>query len=250
MTPRGLVRAALAATLVLLPLAADAATPRCDRCSDLPLLENELFEQEFLLQEFQKLLNNVPYDNVEQIQAAMQQKLDQWKSSPAGGGRGSSGGTSHPSMGLDLNDCQLTEYVKTTTTLPGGKRKTEWKPRKGDPKQIEDRYRKAVCKEIADFVMAHENTHKAQCDAAGGNVDFNNMFTFAQMDVEAYAAGIQSLRDSISNLARQCGWQGSSRSTKKVGGKDMPVVPTPADIATIKTNVRAKSDALRAGRGR
>ena len=51
---------------------------------------------------------------------------------------------------------------------------------------------------------------------------------YAAFDVEAYGVGIKQLRKSIAELARKCGWAGSTNETKKnpVRDQEVDVVPT------------------------
>jgi hypothetical protein len=207
--------------------------PRCERCSDLPMLEGQFFQQEFLRKAFEEYVNwklpSVPsgYEGtakdfmVETITAAFSQYLN----SPAGGG----GGTAAAELGTDFDTCTLVFYVKDAQ----GRNVIDPKTKK--PKSIpfdENAYRAKNCKAIADYLLAHENQHVADCKSQ--KRDLSSWLVYATYDARAYAAGMRNLRKSIAQLATRCGWEGSTHSTKKdAEGSDAPVIPTPEEVKTL-----------------
>src|SRR4051794_28091281 len=92
---------ALLITALLAPSLAKAAT--CDKCSDLPKLEKELFEQEWLQDQFRQYAEYkshvTPTAEEKKYQgadvAALQREVtaafNKWLKSPAGGGGGVGG---------------------------------------------------------------------------------------------------------------------------------------------------------------
>jgi hypothetical protein len=229
---------AVALATVLSTASVFAAPPRCDRCEDLPMLENQLFQQEFLQKRFEDYvvykLPTLPkgYDGtakdymVEQIIAAFNAYLN----SPAGGG----GGVGSAELGTEYDSCKLVFYVKDA------KGKNVIDPNTKKQKTIpfdEKAYREKNCKAIADYLLAHENQHVADCKSE--KRDISAWQVYAAADVRAYGAGIANLRKSIAKLASECGWQGSTRKTKDDRqGNPVNVVPTPDQVKKLAQTLK------------
>jgi hypothetical protein len=253
--------------------------PPCDSCEALSALEEQLFQQELLRDEFQKYASKekfpVPPDGytkvrktpqglevsgtatdfmVDSVTAAFQAYLD----SPAGGG---SGGVGQAELGTDTDTCKLVLYVK-------GADGKNVRGRDGQPVTKpfdEKKYREDLaCEPVADFVLTHERQHIADCSgeslqAVGGararGIDRNEWADFAAYDARGYQAGIASLRKSIAALAMRCGWQGSTNPTKPDGSSTVPTPEQAKDLGrrpTVPTKDQIKSltDALRRGGGK
>lgn len=208
---------AVLAFLLALTSPALAAPPTCDKCKDLPRLERELFEQEWLQREFHEYARygkalpagGAPGDSADAMVRQVTSDFNAWLKSPAGGGGGRDGAAE---LGTDWKDCKLVMYVdRGKKTVPFDEKK----------------YREKNCAPLADYLLAHENKHVEQCKAHKG-ADLSYYANYAAFDTEAYGTGIRNLRASIAALAKKCGWEGSTRPTKKnpEDGKDEDVVPT------------------------
>ncbi len=228
--------AALACLVTATPASAAAG---CDKCSDLPRLYRELLEQEFLRNRFDRWVKEAYYPV--SVEAMQQSAADQLGAAMRGGlygplktdsGPGGKGGAA-PSFGTDLNNksCALVEYVKDAQ----GKQVQ----RPVTPEQVQ----KKLCAPMAKFVLTHEGHHQASCRAAyaaGGAAKFGTTEFVAKDDVEAYQAGIAVLRDHIAELARKCGWSGSTNARRPDGTS---TVPTPDQVMELK-NATKKQAAL------
>lgn len=177
-----------------------AAPPSCSRCKDLPKLEKELFQQEWLQHEFHEYaLGNkwpsggAPGDTAKAMRDQVLADFNAWLGTAAGGG---SKGNGHAALGTNWGDCTLVTYVTDKTTAPFDEKK----------------FREKTCKEEADFLLAHENRHIEQCKKSGSEISY--YMDYAAQDTQAYGTGIRNLRTSIADLAKKCGWQGSTSSTK------------------------------------
>ena len=107
--------------------------------------------------------------------------------SPAGGG----GGSGQAELGTDFDNCKLVFYVK------GKDGKNVIDPKTKKEKTVpfnEDEYRSKNCKPIADYLLAHENQHVADCKS--DPKDLSAWQNYAAYDVRAYAAGIKNLRST------------------------------------------------------
>lgn len=239
------------ALLACLPGAARAE--RACRCQDLPALENELFQQEYLQLRFREydgsdplgayigsvddILRNVrarfdcyqrhgalpPWDDVV-TQCVRSAKQAQAGKPPTG-----SGERSEVPAETDLSS----RACKIKLNMPDG-RKLEHSPE--NERAWRDRPG-AGCKAVNDFVLAHERAHQQVCKKAwaeGHQADYDKGDFFAADDARAYGAGIKNLRKSIAALARSCGWEGSTAETKKSKDKE------PQDVAVVPTPERAK----------
>ncbi len=228
---RALFRVPAAAALVAAVSSAALAAP-CG-CKSLPSLEQELFEQEWLQREFQEYAmgnKRAPKPGTGQTAAdalAGQVLADfrSWLGSPAGGG-GARGGA--PELGTSWSSCALVAY------------ETVRKNNKTTHREIpfdEAKFRKNNCDEVANYLLTHEQKHVEQCKKypSSSGVDLGSWQDYSAFDVQAYGAGIKDLRRSIANLARKCGWQGSTNATKKnpVDGDTVDVVPTMAEAKAI-----------------
>ncbi|HVO31484.1 MAG TPA: hypothetical protein VMV18_12130 [bacterium] len=227
----------MATASLLVPSLASAAS--CSDCKDLPRLEKELFEQEFLQQAFRQYANyekNIPAKkgdetDVEALQRSVTADFNAWLHSPAGGGNRNAHGGAAWGTG---RDCNLVIY------LPG-------KNKDGSPKTApfddaaQKKFRADNCDAITDYLLAHEAVHQKSCKDA---LDiFDDPRIYAADDVRAYGAGIRSLRKYIRTLAESCGWEGSTSETKTdAAGNKEDVVPTMKRITSGK-------DALKNGKG-
>jgi hypothetical protein len=212
---------------IIIALAAPAlAAPPCNRCRDLPKLEKELFEQEWLQHEFHQYAlgdKTPPAGDPGDTAGAMRDQVladfNAWMKSSAGGGKGGNGG---PALATDWSDCKLVKTKKVPFD--------------------EKKFREQNCKEVADFLIAHENKHVEQCKKYKGSsrFDLSYYMDYAAMDTEAYGTGIRNLRTSIANLAKKCGWEGSNHDTKKSpeDHQDEDVVPTKKQADELAKRVR------------
>ncbi len=250
--------AALAGIAVSAPVAV-RAEQEC-RCADLPALENDLFQQEYLQLRFREYDVHDPLGaysaGIDDIQRNVRAKFDCYMEL----------GTT------DTNDPAFTACFRTTRQgqadqpATGGGKKSEV-PAETDPsssackirlnmpdgtkldltagneKKWRDRA-KSPCKAVNDFLLAHERSHQQVCKQSwGGNTqtDYQKGDFFAADDARAYGAGIRQLRKSIAALAHQCGWEGSTAATRKSKDKekqDVDVVPTPERARELATALK------------
>jgi hypothetical protein len=206
------------------------------KCKDLPRMEQELFEQEWLQREFydyliEKKTPPKPAPGQTAARALSGQVITDfknWRGSPAGGGRRGGGAA----LGMSWAKCELVSYKK-------GK----------EVPFDEEKLRVRSCDEVADYLIAHERKHVEQCKrlhdpATPLRRDPNTWMDYAHFDVDAYGEGIKHLRKSIAEVARTCGWAGSTNPTKKiVREQEVDVVPTMAEA-------RRLAKALAAGKKR
>jgi hypothetical protein len=212
--------------------------PRCDRCQDLPMLEEQFFQQEFLRQAFNEyLVWKLPPIPKNKDTSATQAMVDQvtadfnaYLNSPAGGG----GGVGGAELGTDNDSCKLVYYVKG----PDGKNVIDPKTKKEKTIPFDEKeYRTRNCAAISDYLLAHENQHVADCK--NDHKDLSQWRNYAAADVRAYANGMRNLRKSIAKLASNCGWQGSTRKTKKdAQGEDAVVIPTMDEARKLATTLK------------
>lgn len=221
--------------LLALASPALAASPSCDKCRDLPTLQQELFEQEWLQHEFRQYAlgnrslppggdpENTAHTLAEQVKA----DFKKWLKSEAGGGGKRDG---DPELGTNWSDCSLVTYVTKTKKVPFDEKK----------------FRAKNCTQLADYLIAHEKKHVEQCKKYGGSnrVDLSYYMDYAAFDAEAYGTGIRNLRKSIADLAKKCGWEGSTRQTKKNPDDRLPeeqdVVPTKKEVEELAKRVVKK----------
>jgi hypothetical protein len=234
MTTRGRTVASRILVGVLLALACASASfaAPCE-CKQLPALEQELFEQEWLQREFYEyaLGNKTPprptgdQTGAEALAGQVLASFRAWLHSPAGSG-GSRGGA--PELGTSWGKCELVAY------RDAGRGR---KPRYQEIPFDEKKFRNKNCDELANYLITHEQKHVDQCKKYGDStrVDINGWMDYAAFDAEAYGAGIKNLRKSIAELAKKCGWHGSTNPTKKnpVTGEDVDVVPTMEEAKAI-----------------
>ena len=263
-----LIFAAAITGVALSPRDVDAAgggSPRCDRCQDLPKLEKEVFEQEFLANLFRQywmykgpkitpcpgqsltsaMVNSVTAAFNAYLQSAAggnkravapkaqdcgkgtkQQVVDPCKK---GNGPGASvpfetyGGTCETVVNEPYCDKDgHTQNKQDNVDSPEGK------------KYIESHY----CKEIADYLLAHEAQHAADCKNKMDLSDWNN---YAMSDAKAYLAGVRNLRSAVAKKAKDCGWEGSTNDTKK-GPDDQPMdtMPTMKQAQSLAKSLGGK----------
>jgi len=233
---------ALAMLTLVLGCAATQAAPGCDRCEDLPQLYRELLEQEFLRAKFQSWIDQAYYPtSISSMQKQAASALTQAMKgdlygvlAPPKDGTGASGAAA-PSFGTVISggSCQLVEYV------PQGEGKDPV-PQPVTEQKVKDK----LCKPLADFTLAHENSHIQSCTAArqSGDKSVETVEWFVRDDVKAYEAGVKVLREQIAALARKCQWTGSTNLRKP---DNSMVVPTPEQITTLSQNAKAKAGAMR-----
>jgi hypothetical protein len=230
----------------------------CDKCSDLPKLNKELSEQQFLRDKFQEFIDwrlpplakepgDMKKSAGELMRDAVTREFTTYLNSPAGGGNG----FGQPEMGTDLETCKLVSYPKDDK----GKNLTD---KDGNPitcpvskADIKAMY----CPAVADMILTHEGQHQKDCTAnkkASPPLDLAEWRNYAVYDVRGYTAGIANLRKSIAKLAKskQCGWKGSTSKTKKMpmpqpGNQkptdiDVDVIPTPQEIDTLAKTLGGK----------
>lgn len=238
MTTRGRALAGVLASLVIgLSTASSISAAPCG-CKKLPALEQELFEQEWLQREFHEYAlgkKSPPMPSSEQtpsdaLAAQVLSDFKAWESSPAGGRRGRGGA---PELGTSWGNCSLVAYQAVWVKDEKGKKKLKYEEIPFD----EDKYRKKNCSELADYLIAHEQAHVDQCKKypESSGFDINNWRDYSAFDVEAYGAGVKNLRKAIAELAKQCGWQGSTNATKTnpEDRQEVDVVPTMAEAKAL-----------------
>jgi hypothetical protein len=236
-----------------LPFLATAAdeTPRCDRCADLPKLERELYEQEYLLYLYREYTPGDPlyYYDPRYLKMPLGKRVGkrfrEWLGTPAGGGE-AKGGSAEAMVAYWLKGCPI--------VLPVLDAQGEVKYGKDDIPETkpfnEAEYRKKNCKEMADFVIAHEKEHQRECEKKWKDkttADYQDARFIAADEVRGYREGIKNLRETIAKLASECGWTGSTNPVKKDGTK---TIPTPDEIQKLKDNVRKTSAAVQKGKGK
>jgi hypothetical protein len=241
-----LALAVIGAVIALAPSPARTAEEKCiPRCEELPAMERELFDQEYLQKRFQEYLEMNVVPNPEMVEDSdskggkrlesmieamardAAQALTRDSQSPAGGGRK---GQAAPGAGTSA-ECKLFVYVK------------------GKPKPLEEKkFRGERPCWDAEFVLTHEGQHVEDCKSGVKILDVYELY--AASDVRAYGAGIRKLRELIAQTAGSCGWKGSTNKTKAnpVDKKDEMVVPTPADVAEIVNALKTNASAARRGR--
>ena len=156
-----------------------------------------------------------------------------WKKSPAGGRR--SRGRAAPALGVKWGQCTIVTLKQVWVTEP---------PKKGEKKGqrklvVEEKpfdepdFRSRNCNEVADAFITHEQKHVEQCQKLHDpsrllRQDPNPWRDASGFDADAYGAFVKALRKSIADLARRCGWQGSTNETKQnpVDRETVDVVPT------------------------
>ena len=214
-------RAALlpAALLLLLSPAAHAAKP-CT-CTDLPALEQELRDQEWLRHAFEQYTPVSSYQlsakDTKDLQQRVKAKFDKYKASPAGGGSGPGAA----SLGVDTNvrTCLLRMFDP-----PDAQGNQTSKP------FVEATYEPASCELMRRFAIDHEKQHQKVCKAKwkdGTQDDYTDVAFFAADDVKAYEAGIATLRKGMEKLAARCGRQPSTRQVKNAPKDVPPPAPRP-----------------------
>lgn len=250
----------LAPFALLIALPASAQERACE-CSDLPHLEDQLFQQEYLQylsREFDATdpMNAFnPPSNPGSYQDRMTNCFNLYvqygstdcsrpdtghgsappppQEASTDSGAGAATDVFHASCGL------LDEKGNPTTA-------SKFHNRPNQPKN--------TCKADNDFLMAHEAQHRKVCKAnwaAGHGSLYQNMSYYAADDAKAYGAGVKVLRASIADLAKQCGWEGSANDTKP--DKNRKNGDKPNDqVKTVPTPDQAKqlASALKAGRGK
>jgi hypothetical protein len=221
--------ALLVAGLLALPAAGAGKkkSPTCNRCKDLPMLEQQLFQQEFLRDQFNEyVIRKVPTrpadfqgdgTGLEYMRATIIAAFNAYLNSPAGGG----GGSGQAELGTDFENCKLVFYVK------GKDGKNVIDPKTKKEKTVpfnEDQYRAKNCKPIADYLLAHENQHVADCKS--DPKDLSAWQNYAAYDV-APTRRDQNLRASPS-------WPSATGRGRTAaegrGGEDVDVVPTPDEV--------------------
>lgn len=237
---------ALLAVVGLLALPTEAAAkkraPTCNRCKDLPMLEQQLFQQEFLHDQFNDYVTHKvptkPPDfkgdgtGRDYMIATVIKAFNDYLNSPAGGGSG----VGQAELGTDFDNCKLVLYVKGKD----GKNVIDPKTKKEKTLPFDEKdYRQKNCKPIADYLLAHENQHVADCKS--DPKDLSAWQNYAAYDVRAYAAGIKNLRSAIAQLAKECHWQGSNKNTKRMENDvEVDVVPTPDEMKQLAKAVKKK----------
>lgn len=235
-----LCAATLAAVTALSPARAGAAgPPECvPACAELPAMQQQLFQQELLQARFKKYLDydivpspqmvpdperpgkKVLETMIDAMQRDAAEALARHMASPAGGG--TAGSAAAAAGTTDSCEIKLIQGEKVSAFDEASYRKTHrcWD---------------------ADFLIAHEQQHVADCKAGVKiNADYHS---YAASDVRAYGVGVRALRRHIAGTARRCGWKGSTRPDRKnpVDQRDQAVVPTPAEVQQLV-------DALKSGR--
>ncbi len=206
---------------------AQSPPPRCDRCSDLTLLQKELAEQQWLRHHFEEYLSwRLPpgpkgdtddRSTIQRMQDFAQAEFNAWLKSPAGGS--SSSGQADAATQLDT--CELMLPVRDANGQNKKNKDGTLVMRVVKPAEVRAKH----CAAMADEVLSHEGQHQIDCRANKKQqppMDMTNYRNFAAYDVRGYSAGIASLKKSIAALAKKCGWKGTTRKTKQ----KIPQVPT------------------------
>jgi hypothetical protein len=231
----------------------------CNRCSDLPRLNKELAEQQWLRDKFQEFIDwrlppvAKPDDDAEKKKMGptalmvdwIQAAFDAYLGSAAGGG----GGKGRATLGTDLATCGLVLY-------PADSKNKNLKDKDGNvitcpttKAEIKSMY----CPAVADYLLTHEGQHQIDCKnnkSSSQPIDLSDWRNYAPYDVRGYTAGIANLRKSIAAVSKSCGWKGSTNKTKKMpmppSGSDkrtetdVDVIPTPQEIDTLAKTLGGK----------
>jgi hypothetical protein len=229
----------------------------CNRCSDLPKLNKELAEQQFLRDKFQEFIDwRLPplaktADDKEKSAGELMRdwvtaEFTKYLNSPEGGGSG----FGQPEMGTDLETCKLVSYPKDDK----GKNLKDKDGRPITCPVTKDDIKSMYCPAIADMILTHEGQHQTDCKnnkKSSQPLDLADWRNYAAYDVRGYNAGIANLRKSIAALAsKQCGWKGSTNKTKKLPNPpvgtdqkkdiEVDVIPTPQEIDTLAKTLGGK----------
>jgi len=222
---------------------------KCDQCKDLPFLFRELMQQEYLRDQFESYVRQSYYPpTVKQMYESVERRFNAtfYSSPQSAASPGGKDVASKPSGGAAygtrtwLPKCDLVEFLKDAKGNQILDKQENPVVKPITPQQI----RAKECKAVADHVLKHEGFHQQSCRQthSNGTADLWNSAEFvAKNEVEAYKKGVESLRDMIAKLAKECNWDGSVRMLKPDGTS---VVPTKEQIEELKNNTRKVSRAL------
>jgi len=206
------------AFLIGLGIAASLAVPLAQArdcgCADLPAMVTDLTQHEFLQKLFQGYADYMPrgIQTPADVQARAQAQFNEAFYPKNGAVAGTAHG-GHAALGTDLNDpkCPIVMYLYDKKGQPlrdkDGRHRT---------KPVTERtYKTQQCSGRTRADFAHERAHVANCLKL---VETNRTHLwdspefFARDDANAYRVGADALRSEIGTLARNCGWDSSTRN--------------------------------------
>ncbi len=223
-----------------------AAKP-CNECKDLPYLFRELMEQEFLRDQFNSYVKQAYYPpTVQQMYSTVERRFNEAFYSTKGTSTGATpaaGGGGGAAFGTRSwrKECDLVEFQKGANGEQLLDKDNNPLVKPVTPQQVHAK----ECKAIADHVLKHEGHHQKSCKdthKSGKTDSWHSPEFVAKDEVEAYQAGVESLRETIANLAAQCRWTGSVRMLKPDGTS---VVPTKDQIEELKQNTKKTARSLK-----
>ena len=230
----------------------------CNRCSDLPRLNKELSEQQFVRDKFQEFIDwrlppiAKPTDDDKKKKMGptalmvdfINAEFSQYLHSPGGGG-----GHGRATLGTDLANCGLVLYP----TDDKGDNLTDKDGNEITCPTNKDEVKAMYCPAVADMMLTHEGQHQIDCrnnKKSSQPIDLSEWRNYAAYDVRGYTAGIANLRKSIAELSKKCGWKGSTNKTKKMPlppsgndkrtDTDVDVIPTPQEIDGLAKTLGGK----------
>jgi hypothetical protein len=202
----------LLCTVAFVASGAHAATP-CS-CKDLPVMVQELTEQQFLQQLFAKWEGYTPRaveTPAQLIELATQQFNDAFYGDKGSAAAGTANG-GHAAFGTDLesNTCPIVQYLYDNKGKPLKNRDGTQKTVPIDEKSLKTK----ECDSLVKYAFAHERSHQATCLNLVKNGTTNLWKSpgfFAGDDAKAYQAGIDVLREDTKTLAGKCGWDNTTQ---------------------------------------
>lgn len=193
---------------------AQAAAPPCT-CKDLPVLVNEINEQEFLQKLFSQWAAYMPraIQTTGQLKDAATQQFNAAFYGDLGSSAAGTANGGHAHMGTDLNSdqCPIVKYHYDNKGKPvlnkDGSQKTT--------PVTEETFQSKQCATLVKYTFAHEQVHRDTCldQVSKGKQDlWQRADFFAKDDAKAYKAGIDVLRQDTADLAAKCGWDNSTKN--------------------------------------
>lgn len=237
---RPAIAAACAALLVAVSSAAAAAHkkpkpiehPDCG-CDQLPRIELEIAEQEYLQKLFSQWAAYMPATVL--TTQNMRDRADTLFNLTFYGApvesphaTGSGGGAAFGTL-YDQPDCPLVRYVydrkgrKVMVESPDSQKEHRQPPeyiQKTEP-VTEDTYRSKECRALLHYGFVHELHHQKTCENnrdSGQQARWSNLTYYANEDAQAYAAGLKVLQEERARLRQKCArplrdgrWRGTIR---------------------------------------
>jgi hypothetical protein len=212
-------RLAIVLALICTAMPAFAGKRRDCGCANLPQIEQEITEQEFLHQLFSQWADYMPgsilttegmRDRAETIFNLAFYGAAHQAPQAAGSGAGAAFGTLYK----DAN-CPLVEYIYDKNGNPVYRETRDSRTQHLSPPVFEratrnvteSQYKSNQCAALVHYSFVHEQHHQDKCEVttkAGNASMWDNLHLFAVEDKEAYAAGLEVLYAERAKLQRQC----------------------------------------------